>query len=598
MWKNTVIFFRYGMALQAAITLFWVSNADASTQNLLLTKNSLSNPSKIVTPLERSQLEIKNLKLEEVASNNHQSDTTPSTSEQIQTPQPEQSLFVKKIAIQCRVENQANCQIFSSDSKEIKSITQSLSGQTVPLSKLQEVANQITQLYLNRGYITSRAVLVDQTITDGVVIIRIFEGGVEEIQVEGTKQVSQEYIISRIKLAELNPLNKDKLEDQLKLLRIDPLFKNVEASLRPGKKIGQSILIVRVTEANSFKASFGIDNYSPPSVGSEQFGVGLAYRNLIASGDQIAAFYKRSTTGGANLYDFSYRIPLNPMNGTLQVRAAINDYEITEAPLDKLDIVGNSDLYEINYRQPLIRSPREEFALSLGFAFQDGQTFIFNNLATPFGIGPDPDGVSRTSVFKFGQDYIKRDTQGAWSLRSQFNLGTGLFDATINNHPTPDSRFFSWLGQAQRVQQLNHDNLLITALDLQLTPNSLLPSQQFVIGGGQSVRGFRQNARYGDNGVRFSVEDRITLARDEAGVSTIQIAPFFDLGAVWNHPDNPNNKGLPSQKFLAGAGLGLLWQPINSLNLRLDYGVPLVDLSDRGENVQDHGFYFSVYYTP
>jgi hypothetical protein len=34
------------------------------------------------------------------------------------------------------------------------------------------------------------------------------------------------------------------------------------------------------------------------------------------------------------------------------------------------------------------------------------------------------------------------------------------------------------------VQVLNDDNLLVVQADLQLTPNSLLPSQQFVIGGG------------------------------------------------------------------------------------------------------------------
>jgi hemolysin activation/secretion protein len=78
----------------------------------------------------------------------------------------------------------------------------------------------------------------------------------------------------------------------------------------------------------------------------------------------------------------------------------------------------------------------------------------------------------------------------------------------------------------------------------------------------------------------------------------MQLAPFIDLGAVWNHPDNPNNQNSPSQRFLAGAGLGFLWKPIPLLNLPLDYAVPFVDLSDHGDNAQDRGFYFSVYYTP
>jgi hemolysin activation/secretion protein len=282
------------------------------------------------------------------------------------------------------------------------------------------------------------------------------------------------------------------------------------------------------------------------------------------------------------------------MDGTLQLRTVIDRNEVTQAPFDEFGIEGESELYEVSFRQPFIRSVREEFALSLGFSHRNGQTFLFNDLATPFGEGPDEDGVSRTSVIKFGQDYVRRDVQGAWSLRSQFSLGTGLLDATINDHPTPDGRFLSWLGQIQRVQRLGNDHLLIVQGDLQLTPDSLLPSEQFVIGGGQSLRGYRQNARSGDNGFRFSVEDRITLQRDESGVSIFELAPFVDLGTVWNHPDNPNN--LADQRFLASAGLGLLWRPLPRLGVRLDYAVPFIDLDDRGENAQDDGFYFSVNY--
>jgi hemolysin activation/secretion protein len=116
--------------------------------------------------------------------------------------------------------------------------------------------------------------------------------------------------------------------------------------------------------------------------------------------------------------------------------------------------------------------------------------------------------------------------------------------------------FVSWLGQAQRVELLSGDHLLIVQADLQLTPDSLLPSEQFVIGGAQSVRGYRQNVRSGDNAFRFSIEDRITVERNASGVPKIQLSPFVDLGVVWNDLDNPNE--LPNQRWLLGTGVGLL----------------------------------------
>ncbi|MCP2730076.1 ShlB/FhaC/HecB family hemolysin secretion/activation protein [Limnofasciculus baicalensis] len=480
---------------------------------------------------------------------------------------------------------------------ELNPIIKPVEGRTVGIEELRKVADALSQLYLDRGYITSRAILNEESLSSRVVQIQVIEGSLEDVQVEGAKRINPNYVRSRIQLGASTPLNTGKLEDQLRLLRADPLFENVEASLKAGTGIGKSILVVRINEARHFEGNASIDNYSPPSVGSERLGGNITYRNLTGRGDTFNASYNRTTAGGAETWDLSYQIPVNAKNGTVQLRTSWNNNQVIQEPFRTLNIRGNSELYEITYRQPLIRTPREEFALSLGFTFQDGQTFTFAG-PTPFGFGPDENGVSRTSVIKFGQDYTKRDVSGAWALRSLFSFGTGLFDATDNasrGSDIPDGQFISWLAQIQRVQVLNPDNFLIVQADLQLASEGLLPSQQFVVGGGQSVRGFRQNVRAGDNGLRFSVEDRITLERDEAGISTFQIAPFFDLGYVWNVSDNPNF--LQEQKFIAGLGLGVLWQPLPRFSMRLDYALPLVGLDDRGRNAQDDGFYFSVNYS-
>lgn len=476
--------------------------------------------------------------------------------------------------------------------EEIATITKPFEGRTVSLKDLRGVASSITQIYLSRGYITSSAVLADQTIADGMVKILVIEGSLEKIEVEGTRRLNPTYVRSRIQLGAKTPLRTDKLEDQLRLLKTDPLFTNIEATLNPGTQLGKSILTVRVTEANALTGFVGVDNYSPPAVGSERLGSIIIYRNLTGLGDELSAYYYRTTAGGANSFDFNYRVPVNAMNGIVQFRYAPSDGKIIEAPFSQFNITADSKLYEISYRQPVIRNPREEFALSVGFAVQDVQTFLEGAPYT-FGEGPDR-GNSNTRVLNFGQDYVKYDHSGVWALRSQFSFGLDVLDATVNSNPLPDGRFFSWLGQLQRVQRLGRGNLLIAQVDVQLSPDSLLPSQQFVIGGGQSLRGYRQNALSGDNGFRMFVEDRIAIQLDEAGQPNLQIAPFVDVGGVWSKPDNPNK--LTGETFLASVGLGLIWEPIPRLGVRLDYAVPIIEWRDRGNNAQDRGFNFSVGY--
>ena len=481
--------------------------------------------------------------------------------------------------------------------KEIREIIQK--NQEKQLTKAefipiyQEIANALTQFYLNQGYITSKAVPqeIAEIPLNGVVTIPIIEGRLQEIVLIGRGRLNPHYVCDRVGLGGGVPLNIIHIEEQLRLLKQNPLLSGINGSLKDSGTAGLSILEVTIQESQPFSANLSFDNYSPISLGSERMGVSLGYKNPTGLGDEISATYYRSTTGGLNLADFTYRVPLNPMDGTLQLRAIPTWTIVTQAPFDQFDITGTNPVYEISYRQPLVRSIQDEFALSLGFRYQDGETL---------GLGrPDLFGNSSTSVIQFGQDYLHRDPDGLWFFQSQLNFGTGLFNATQQDDPLPSGVFFSWVAQGQRLQRLTENQLLIIQGSLQLTPDSLLPDYLFIIGGGQSLRGYRQNARSGDNGFRFSVEDRITLVRNEEDVSIFEIAPFMDMGSVWNSAGNPTQ--LPPQNFLISAGLGLIWNnafSLNGLKLRFDYGIPIVNLTDKGNNLQDDGIYFQINYQP
>ena len=454
--------------------------------------------------------------------------------------------------------------VFSQD--ELQQAVLPYVGQSLSVVDLQAAADAVTQLYIRRGYITSRATLQEQTLVDGVVEIQIIEGQLEEIQVIGTEQLAN-YIRSRVALGVGKPLNQRDLEDQLRLLQIDSLFDRIKASLRPGTTTGGTILVIEAEVANPFSGSISIDNLSPRSTGEYRVGTNLQLRNLAGLGDTLFTSAYRTTTGGSESYELGYRIPLNPMNGTLQFRVAPSFFRITDP--NELGFLfsqsGSTDIYEVDFRQPLIRTPREEFALSLGFRYRQGSTLVAG-IVLP---------STTTSTFSFGQDYTRRDFSGAWAVRSQFRLGTGLFDASTPPNSRGNHQFFSWIGDVQRFQVLSPDNILILTASAQLTPDRLLSSEQFYIGGGQSVRGYYQNARFGDNGIHLSVEDRITLLREDDGSALVEVVPFVDFGYVWNN----QSASFLNQNFLVGTGVGFNLNPLPNLSTNVDFGIPLISLN-------------------
>lgn len=472
--------------------------------------------------------------------------------------------------------------------EQIAAVTEPLENREVTLAELIQAADAIAQLYWAAGYVNSTAIVGEQAVEDGIVQISVTEGRLQEIQIEGLQRLNPGYVRSRLQQANTVPLNANQIEEQLRLLRADPNLDTIRGQLNPGERPGESVLVVQATESKPWSAGIGVDNYSPPSVGSERMRASLGYRNLTSLGDNLGVTYYRTTTGGSNILDATYQVPVNAMDGTLSLRAVLNDNRVTQGGIIPFSVNGDSQRYEIGFRQPLVRRLQDEFALSLGFSFRDGTTLLRTTDANSFITSTD----RSTSVVKFGQDYTHRDARGTWALRSQLNLGFSSQDITSETSTSDSSTFFSWLGQVQRVQQLGRDHLFIAQADLQLAPDSLPPSEQYVLGGGQSLRGYRQNARIGDNGVRVSIEDRITLSRDEDTTPVWQLAPFLDLGAVWNSKEGLSN----DQNFLAGVGIGSLFTTAEGINFRVDYALPLVDIDDRSNNAQDDGFYFTVNY--
>ena len=462
----------------------------------------------------------------------------------------------------------------------------------VSFSELLDLRSAITERYVTAGYVTSGAIIPPQTLVNDRVTIQVIEGQIEDIVVTGLTRLNPAYVRSRVGLASAPPLNTNRLLAGLQRLQLNPLIETVVADLQAGGRPNASILVVNVTEADSFAVDLSLDNYGSPSVGAGQRRLFLSEGNLAGWGDRIALEYEN--TDGSHRVDVSYTLPVSPNNNALRVRAGYSNSRVIDSDFDVLDISSNSFYYEFGYRHPLIETPTEELALGLTLSHQQNQTRLGLDNIGPFPLSPGANrqGVTQVTALRLSQQWTQRSQSHVLAFRSQFSFGLDLLNATINE-TAPDSRFLAWRGQGQWLQRLGADTVLLLRGDAQLATDDLLSQEEFGLGGALSVRGYRQDALLRDNGVLLSAELRSPIARIPEVNGTLQLIPFLDVGAAWNanatSPSGPNT--------LVGTGLGLLWQQGDRLLMRFDLGIPLVSLAEERNGLQGSSIYYSVRYT-
>lgn len=491
--------------------------------------------------------------------------------------------------------------VFSASELESK-VAPNLKYQTIPLSRLIQVANDVAKLYAAKGYTTSGAVISIPKITQekgrGEVIIEVIEGKLAAINVtpiNESERLNPDYIRSRIAIATGKPLNIIKLQEALQLLQIDPIITNITAEISDGAETGTSILNVQYATGDTFKLQAILDNNRAPSVGSFRRGVAVSEGNLLGLGDTIELQY--FNTDGSNEFDASYSLPINPYNGNLKFRFRTVSSKVITPEFEKFDIKSDYQQYELTLRQPVYQTPQRDIALGITFDRQESSGSI-SGMKFPLSPGSNIQGDTDISTIRFFQEWLERSPNSVFAARSSFNFGidalgvTEAYDASVNEN-APQSNYFMWRGQIQYVHLFAPDTLLLFRSDVQLASTDLLPLERFVLGGFGTVRGYPQNYRLTDNGVIATLEARLPILRQPENQMLLQLTPFIDFGTGWN-----NGTPVLQPDTLASVGVGLLFQYSDMFDLRLDYGIPLTDVRKGGDSWQENGLTFSINFTP
>jgi hemolysin activation/secretion protein len=477
-------------------------------------------------------------------------------------------------------------------------------GREIGSEDLVALRDALTRLYVEHGYLNSGAVIPDQDLQGGVLHVRIVEGRLASIEIEGASHYRPSVLEDRLELGASVPLDVSRLEERLQLLQQDPRIERVNARLEPGAAPGEAVLAVEVEEARPWRVELEANNYANPAFGGFQGELHLDDENLLGFGDEIES--RVTVAEGIVDVDGSYAIPVSARGTLVRLGGEWSRSKIVENPFSELDIRTRYRTARIGVEHPLVHTLHTQLRLGVDGEWRNARTTtcVFEDvlggcdpLAFP-GSGAREDGETTVSVLRFSQELVRRERDQVFAARSLLSVGLPILGATDRDLPpeansiagltNPDGQFVAWLAQLQWARRFEPSGVqLILRVDAQLASDTLPSLERFPIGGHLSVRGYRENQIVRDEGVVASAELRLPLRFVDERVGSFQLAPFVDFGHATNR-DNPT----PSPENLTSIGVGLLWER-GPFEASLYYGYGFEDAHTSGD-LQDAGVQFRV----
>lgn len=483
--------------------------------------------------------------------------------------------------------------VFSSE--ELQKVVAGYIGQTVEVAKLTEIADAITAYYAKAGYFLTRAYLPPQTIKDGTVLIRIREGRLGEIIIEGNKRYSSALINNTLKIIrERGAVCTEDVERGLLLLMDYPAL-TVKATFKAGKQPGTTDIVLTVTEGRPFDFALDYDNFGSRFVSGDRFGATLSVYDTIAEGDALSLRGVTGSTGVDGLFygRAEYVLPLGYKGTRLGVFYTHLQYELGQS-LASLDASGRSDGGGIWMNHPLMRSRNYNWFVEGGFDANDvtqkvaGQTSGKDNIRN----------AHLGTTFQWLDSFDGSNTVSARYYRGFAGVLGGTERGTADTIRINTEMAYNKVeGSLARIQRLPVGFSLLLNGHGQWSNDRLPSSEEFHLGGAGTVRGYAQGERSGDTGLAATAELRIPVLglQDKRWFGrtvgdTFQFAVFYDYGKVWITDAAQNGEQADDNLDMAGAGAGIRLAFTPYVRFKLDWaksvgGTDPLDKSDKDSGI-------------
>jgi len=463
--------------------------------------------------------------------------------------------------------------------EDINSVIGQYVGRNVFMSDIQNAINALNNLYAERGYVTARAYLPEQTVTNGNIRIELIESKIGEVTVVNNKYTTDGYILKRM------PQKSGELFDIVDLERDVLDFNryhegvNLSANLKAGQAPGTTDIELTAQETFPFHVIGMMDNAGRRSTGSLRGGPAIVADSLFHHRDQmtLGSYF----SGGSVSPFFDYSAPVNRKDGRVGFSYSSSFSNVKYGPqyLKNLGLKSNSYVYSLYYDQPLVRKSSFELKSYASLNYKRARTWSKYDNAFEQLVGYSPfAGLDEVTSIDAGLNVRKDTKRGIWYLSQNVAFAIPILDS--------DSSYFKMNGSVLRLHDFSHGVIGQLRGSYQVIPNSKhIPYlDQFQSGGLATVRGYSEGVMLGKSGYFFSGELMFPLLpRTIAGKNGEQRnfigqylkgAVFADTAGIFPWVGEDAYGG---SYFLASVGMGLRVQLPGDLSARLYWGYPLIN---------------------
>lgn len=453
--------------------------------------------------------------------------------------------------------------------EEINPIIEKIVGKNVFIKDIQEVVDEINNLYASKGFVTARAYLPEQTVKEGNIYIDLVESRIGKITVEKNRWTKADFITDRLPQKQYQLFDIVELEKDI--LDFNRYHEGValSANLKAGEKTGTTDIEIQTKEKFPFHVSGIFDNMGRQSIGKLRGGAMIQADSLFGMRDQmtLGSYFSKSSQTPF----FDYNIPVNKYDGRVGFMYSSGFSKITEGSLDWLNIKSKTYTYSLYYSQPIIRKPGFELKGYAAANYKRARTSILNDF---MDIGLDEVTSGEVAV------NMRKDTKyGIWYASQSAYYAMPIFDK--------DSNYFKYSGNVIRLHDFSHGVIGQLRSNYQIIPNNKhIPYlDQFQSGGMATVRGYSEGIMLGKNGYYMSGElifpilpRQITSPRSHEKIpfvgKYVKGAIFADHAGVFPTASEDYYGG---SYFLASIGMGFRVQLPGDLSARLYWGYPLIN---------------------